>query len=365
MRFQAVLLVLASLFSAAHAQVVNTGVTDNFDSVSVGKIYIGGMVDTYYGLSSSFATASNRYYAVSSHRTNEMNINLAFIDVKYKNNKVRAHFVPGFGTYMNENYAGETGSLKNIVEANVGVKLSKKKEIWLDAGVISSPFTNESAISKDHLMYTRSLSGEYVPYYLSGVKLSVPINNKFAFYGYVINGWQEITNKTKGLALATQLEYRPNKNVLINWDTYMGNEQTAIDTNIGMRYFTDVYLIYQSTKKFSLTSSAYVGMQKRLQHTSYWYQANVIGKWDFNKQHSLSGRLEYFNDAHLVVINSAFPDLTLFGAGLCYNYKINNNALFRLEYRYYNSGNRQQFIESGTSLSNAYQFVMGNLTVWF
>lgn len=364
MRFQAVLLVVTSLFSAAHAQVVNTGVTDNFDSVSVGKIYIGGMVDTYYGLSSSFATASNRYYAVSSHRTNEMNINLAFIDVKYKNNKVRAHFVPGFGTYMNENYAGETGSLKNIVEANVGVKLSKKKEIWLDAGVISSPFTNESAISKDHLMYTRSLSGEYVPYYLSGVKLSVPINNKFAFYGYVINGWQEITNKSKGLALATQLEYRPNKNVLINWDTYVGNEQTAIDTTLGMRYFTDVYLIYQSSKKFSLTSSAYVGLQKRVQHNSFWYQANVIGKWDFNKQHSLSGRLEYFNDSDLTIIQTALTSLNLFGAGLCYNYKINANALFRLEYRYYNSGKQQQFSQNNGN-TNWYQFVMGNVTVWF
>lgn len=364
MRFQAVLVAFTTLFSTAQAQVVNTGVTDNFDSVSVGKIYIGGMVDTYYGNSGSFAAASNRYFAVSSHRTNECNINLALIDLKYKNEHVRAHFVPGFGTYMNENYAAESGSLKNIVEANVGVKLSKKKEIWLDAGIISSPFTNESAISKDHLMYTRSLSGEYVPYYLSGAKVSIPINNKFAFYGYVINGWQEISNKTKGLSLATQLEYRPNKNVLINWDTYLGNEQSMSDSTLGMRYFTDIYLIYQSTKKFSLTSSTYVGLQKRLQYNSFWYQANVIGKWDFNKHHSLAGRLEYFNDSDLTIIQTALSSLNLFGAGVCYNYKINANALFRLEYRYYNSGKQQQFLHNNEN-TNGYQFVMGNVTVWF
>jgi hypothetical protein len=131
-----------------------------------------------------------------------------------------------------------------------------------------------------------------------------------------------------------------------------------------MRYFTDIYLIYQSTKKFSLTSSAYVGIQKRLQHTSYWYQANVIGKWDFNKQHSLSGRLEYFNDSDLTIIQTALSSLNLFGAGLCYNYKINNNALFRLEYRYYNSGKQQQFTQNNGN-TNWYQFVMGNVTVWF
>ncbi|PGH40009.1 MAG: hypothetical protein CRN43_05660 [Candidatus Nephrothrix sp. EaCA] len=57
---------------------------------------------------------------------------------------------------MNANYAAEPGTLKNIAEASVAVRLSKKRNYWMEAGVLSSPYTNESALSKDQLMYTRT-----------------------------------------------------------------------------------------------------------------------------------------------------------------------------------------------------------------
>ncbi len=56
------------------AQVVNTGVTDNYDSVEVGKISIGGMVDTYYGYDFNEPIGSLRPYCVSSARHNEITI---------------------------------------------------------------------------------------------------------------------------------------------------------------------------------------------------------------------------------------------------------------------------------------------------
>ncbi|NJN00112.1 MAG: outer membrane beta-barrel protein, partial [Phormidesmis sp. RL_2_1] len=73
----------------------------------------------------------------------------------------------GLKALFDEIYAAST-------EEQERTQLFKNKQIWLDAGVFGSPYTNESAISKDHLMYTRSFAPEYVPYYLAGVKLSVP-----------------------------------------------------------------------------------------------------------------------------------------------------------------------------------------------
>ncbi|MBK8373095.1 MAG: outer membrane beta-barrel protein [Saprospiraceae bacterium] len=165
---------------------------------------------------------------------------------------------------MNANYQAEPNTLQNIVEASAGFRLFKKKEIWIDAGVIGSPYTNESAISKDHLMYTRSLAPEYVPYYLSGIKFSIPINKKINLYAYLINGWQQIQDVNKGKAIGTQVEYRPNNLNLINWNVYIGDERSQVSPQNRMRYFTDVYWIYNPEGKFSITSCAYVGNQNRL-----------------------------------------------------------------------------------------------------
>lgn len=155
-----------------YSQVINTATLDTTDFNFEGKVRVEGYLDVYWGYDFTKPADGNRPYFVSMSRHNEITVNLAYIDVKYSSSRLRARFVPGFGSYINANYATEPGTLKNIVEASAGVRMFKDKNIWIDGGVLGSPYTNESAISKDHLAYTRSFAPEYVPYYLSGVKLS-------------------------------------------------------------------------------------------------------------------------------------------------------------------------------------------------
>ncbi len=158
-----ILLLVILLNTSAFSQVVNTGVMDTSNFNYQGKVTVNGYIDSYYGYDFNKPASKERPYFVSMARHNEFNINLAYIDVKYSSARLRARFVPGFGTYINANYAAEPGVLKNIVEGNIGVKLFPDKNIWIDAGVFGSPYTNESAISKDHLMFSRSFAPEYVP----------------------------------------------------------------------------------------------------------------------------------------------------------------------------------------------------------
>ncbi len=351
------------------AQIVNTGVTDNFDSVQVGKLSIGGLVDTYYGFDFNEPEGSLRPYCVSSARHNEININMAYIDLKYKNKYVRAHLVPGFGTYINDNYISEKGSLKNLIEANVGVKLSKKKEIWVDAGILSSPYTNESAVSKDHLMYTRSFAPEFVPYYLAGVKLSVPFNEKWSGYLYILNGWQQIQDNNNPLSVGTQVEYRPTKNILFNWDTYVGDEYSAALPDYRTRYFTDLYMIWKK-KKWSMTSCIYVGRQDKKDSLAqkshvFWGQANVIADYKITNRISISARAEYFTDPSSVQIApiTSASGFESFSAGACFNLKISDNALFRLENRFFFSP-KEVYLRSDTPVKQS-NLLIANVTVWF
>lgn len=358
-------------FTKASAQVTNTGLMDSTGGEKIKNISIGGYLDTYYGYHLSKPKNGNIPYLVSMQRDNELNINLAYLDLRYQTEKIRAKFIPGFGTYMNANYASEPGVLKNIVEASVGFKLLPEKDIWIDAGVLGSPYTNESAISRDHLMYTRSYAPEYVPYYLSGIKASIPLSSKVTAYLYLLNGWQQIQDQNRGKALGTQLEFRPNDKNLINWNTYVGDERSSASPQNRMRYFTDVYWIFNPAGKISITSSAYIGQQKRItiqgtETALTWWQMNFISRYRFSEKASLSGRIEYFSDpqsVQIVPVTQA-EGFSTYSTGLCFNYQIAENLVFRMEGRHFFSNQEVYLDQNDQAVSNS-TWLITNLTVWF
>ena len=369
------LFLFSIIFPNLFSQVANTGIMDTTGGIGIKQLSIGGYIDTYYGGTFSKTSGNNIPYFVSMARNNEVNINLMYLDLRYHTKNFRARIVPGFGTYINANYASEPGSLKNIVEASAGFKISKKKDIWLDAGVLGSPYTNESAISKDQLVYTRSFAPEYVPYYLTGAKLTFPTTNKSKFSIYLINGWQQIQDVNGNKSLGTQLEFHPNKYALINWNTYIGNESSSVNPSFKTRYFSDVYLIY-SKNKISASACVYFGNQTVEGGDNFWGQINVMGKYTFTPKLSLSGRLEYFEDKRGVQVrsvnnydkpgslNDIFIPFNSYSGSLCFNYKINDNALFRLEGRqFYSKENNYQ--DSNGAPSKNMTWLISNVTVWF
>jgi hypothetical protein len=355
------LLCTASLTSA---QIVNTVTMDTADYKVKGRITLEGCLDTYFAYNFNEPITKDQPYFVSMARHNEVNINLAFIDLKYTSARVRARIAPGFGTYMNANYSSEPQTLKHFVEANAGYKLGKKKNIWLDAGILGSPYTNESAISKDHLTYTRSFAAEYVPYYLSGLKLTLPLTHKVNTYLFITNGWQQITDQNTNKALGTQLEIRPSKHFLINWNTFAGKDQTAVDSVKGTRLFTDLFVIF-NRNKLALTSCIYVGEHRSKDDDRVWWQANIIARYAFNTLLSVSGRFEYFQDKEGVVIAPITPstEFSSFGSSLGFNITPDPNLLFRTEVRYLFS-DASVYLKSELP-TNQNLVITSSVCVWF
>jgi hypothetical protein len=332
-------------------------------------VEIGGYVDAYYGYDFNRPASGNRDYFVSSARHNEMSINLAFVDVKYNSSRLRARFAPGFGTYINANYANEPGSLKNIVEGSVGLRPFRNKNIWIDGGIIGSPFTPETPISKDQLMYTRSIGSEYFPYYLSGLKVSWPLHQKLNFYLYLINGWQQIADQNKGKSVGTQFEYKPSDQWLVNWNTYLGDERSVLTPNFRTRYFSDVFITF-SGKKISASGCIYGGVQNSIVpggsfQSFKWWNANLIGRFTFNKKVSLSGRVEYFSDPQSAMIVPVTPvyGFNTYSSGLCLNLHLASNAIVRFEGRSFFSS-KDVFQDSGKASSSS-NMLISNLTIWF
>lgn len=365
-----VLFVIISIsFDFSMAQPYEQNGQDTTDFDYQGKVTVGGHLDTYYGYDFNRPASGDRPYFFSMARHNEVNINLAYVDVKYRSSRLRARFMPGFGTYVNSNYAAEPGTLKNIIEGNIGVKISATKDIWIDAGVLGSPYTNESAISKDHLMYSRSFAPEYVPYYLSGVKLSMPLRTKINLYVYLLNGWQQIVDQNKGKSIGTQIEYRQNDFWTINWNTYVGDERSATAPQNRTRYFSDVHFIY-SNGPVSATGCVYAGIQQ-IQNTNNstssdkWWQANLIGRYSFTNKVSLSGRIEYFSDPKSVMIApiTNVSGFSSYSSGLCLNLHIASNIIARFEGRTFFSG-KEVYERDNTPVKNS-NLLISNLTIWF
>ena len=364
------ILLLSILVNAIYstAQVTNTATADTLSGEHIGKLTIAGYIDAYFGYCLN-PTGKSVPFFVSSAKHDAITVNLAYIDLRYQNKNFRARIMPGFGSYMNANYALEPSGLNSLVECHAGFRVFPKKDIWLDAGILGSPYTNESAISKDHLMYTRSLSAEYVPYYLGGAKLTVPLGKKANLYVYVLNGWQQINDLNLQKSLGTQLELTLNDKNLLNWNTYMGNERSEYSPNYRMRYFSDVYWIH-TARKISITSCAYFGIQEveniEIYSLQNWWQANFILKYKFSEKFSLSGRVEYFSDINNTIIpslNSSYG-FECFSSGICFSYHFSDQGMFRIDARNFLT-KELMFRNRNGDYTNYMNWVTANITVWF
>lgn len=312
----------------ATAQITNTGFADSTGGIRLGNadLALGAGLDVYRNFSG--AADEEALYLVSSTRLNEWNINLAFLDVRYRRDRIRGRLMPGFGSYMERNYApGDP----RLIEGNVGFRPFKRHPMWVDFGILGSPFTNETPLSRDHLTYTRSLSAEFVPYYLSGARVSLPLGEKTTVYGYWVNGWQHIGDPAKGSAGIVQVELRPHPDWLLNVNGFLGREIHATALTTDTRYFVDAYLIHARPQKLRLTSSAYAGLQSGHR----WYQANLICEQTLRRGWSLSARAEWFRDPQGVVLplGPAASSDGLLGFALGAKVPIDEHVLVRAEYR--------------------------------
>ncbi|MBE7178504.1 MAG: porin, partial [Mucilaginibacter polytrichastri] len=299
--------------------------------------------EIYYGYDLNRPADGNRPGFVYSHnRHNEFNLNLGFIKAGYDNGNIRANLAVMAGSYANANLAAEPGVLKNIYEANAGLKLAKNANLWLDAGIFSSHIGFESAVSKDCWTLTRSILADNSPYYESGAKLSYTSQDgKLLLSGLVLNGWQRIrrVDGNSSLGLGTQIQYKPNDKITLNSSTLYGNDKP--DSVRQQRYFHNFYGIFQLTEKLGLTTGFDIGWEQQAKGSSNyntWYSPVLIARYQLADKWYAAARGEYYRDSKGVIISTGTPNaFQTFGYSLNIDYAPFPNALIRLEGKVYDS----------------------------
>ncbi len=271
------------------------------------SLAFSGYAEIYYQYDFHQPPAGDRPGFVYSHsRHNEFNLNLGFVKVAFASERARANLAFAAGTYVNANYAAEPGALKNIFEANAGVKLSKKDNLWLDAGIFPSHIGFESAVSKDCWTVTRSMLADNTPYFEAGVKINyTAYDGKWLLSAMALNGWQRIKrlNGNSMLSWGTQLQFKPSEKILLNYSTFLGTDKP--DSARQLRFFHNFYSILSLSKKLGLITGFDLGSEERITTGSNtWFAPAVIVKYTLSDNWSLAGRIEYYHDKYGVMIPS-------------------------------------------------------------
>lgn len=328
-----------------------------------------GYFETYY--SYDFGNPANHqrpavFYNYNRH--NEVNLNLAFAKASYNTNTVRGNVALMAGTYSQYNLASEQEALRTILEADAGIKISTKHNLWIDVGIMPSHIGFESAIGKDCWNLTRSILGDNSPYYEAGIKLGYTSKNeKLYLAAMYLNGWQRIkridANQTP--AFGTQLTYKPNLSTILNWSTYIGNEQP--DALNRWRYFNNIYGQCRVAKNVDLTVGFDIGVQQKSKGSSsydIWYSPVLIARYSPTDKIRVAARGEYYADKDGAIIVTNTPNgFQTYGYSLNFDYLPTPNVVFRIEGRGLTS--KDPIFTMGDQVSNQNYFLTTSIAMSF
>ncbi len=331
------------------------------------KLEISGGIDLYYGLNPLDFNQENIPIYVSFNQLNSLDINLALVDFKYRpNHLIRFQLTPAFGSYMNSNYVSEKKHFRWIYEGSIGFSLSKKNNQWLDIGVFSSPYTLETPKSWDHLAYTRSLAPEFVPYYVTAIRYQNELSKKIKFSLFLMNGWQKIELQKKIPSFGTQFEWRKN-NEYISWTTYAGNEKNQLNSNLGLRLFTEFSWAHE-TDKFKTQACTYFGAQQVINDgLKNWWQINGIVDYKLGKKSDLYIRHEYFYDPNKIQIQTPINAIGFAGhvSSLGFTHRPTDHLFLRLEAKSLFGNKENQLFNFQNHSFNYLPLLFTNITILF
>jgi hypothetical protein len=307
-------------------------------------------------------------FAYSFNRHNEVNLNVGFVKAAYSTDNVRANLALMAGTYTNANLAAEPGVLKNIFEGNAGFKISKNKNLWVDAGIFTSHIGSESAIGKDCWNLTRGILADNSPYYESGAKITyISSDEKWLLSGFVLNGWQRIqrVDGNNMPAFGHQLTYKPNAKTTVNSSSFIGSDTP--DSIRQMRYFHNFYAIVQATEKLGFTLGFDIGAQQKSKGSgeyNTWFTPIVMLHYAVSDKINVSVRGEYYSDANGVIIATGTRNgFKTFGYSANLDYQVAGNVVWRIEGRGFNSKDAVFVFDNQASRNN--HFITTALAVSF
>jgi Putative beta-barrel porin-2, OmpL-like. bbp2 len=333
-------------------------------SDSTKKLTFSAYADFYYSYDFSKPSNHDKQNFLYNHRRhNEINANLILAKVNYTDNNTRANLAFMTGNYAQYNLSAEPVWAQFINEANVGVKLSKKKNLWLDVGIMPSHIGFESAISADCYTLTRSLQAENSPYFETGAKLSYTNKDeKLNLAFLVLNGWQRIQkpNDMQAPSFGMQANYKISSKATLYYNNFIGTDKP--DSLKALRTYHNIYCMVAPSKKLDIIAGVDIGTDKYTSKKyATWFSPIIIARYKVNEKTNLAFRGEYFSDEkQIIIFTGSANGFNTMGLSTNVDYQINNKVQWRIEGKYFEA--KDKIFSDGTNKNFA---LTTNLTIRF
>jgi hypothetical protein len=276
------------------------------------------------------------------NRSNEFAINLAYLKSSFSDSNFRMNLAFMTGTYAEDNLANENPIFKNIMEANVGYKLSKSKNEWIDIGIFGSHIGYETPIGYDCSNLSRSLLAENSPFYEMGIKYThITKNEKWTKSLLLLNGWQRITMESAHSipALGMQFIYKPSKNSLFNYSNFLGS--TRPDSLWALRTYHNFYWIQDISNKLRFFANVDIGSDKNSSDQySLWYGGILSLSYQLKNNYSISYRMDFLEDPNDVLYSEIRQNWLVYANSINVDRTLNKYSKLRFEIKYVHSSDQ-------------------------
>jgi hypothetical protein len=226
---------------------------------------------------------------------------------------------------------GNANDSFDLMEACISYTAPWGSGLKLEAGKFNTFIGAEYFESLDNFNYSHSLLWCYgEPVTHTGMKIGYDLSKQVNLQGYVVNGWDNVSDNNGSPSLGLALGYTPNDALSMYINMLNGPEMdnNSNDNRLFLEWIGNLKL----SKKFSLQASydwaqqanAFPGV------TAQWEGFSVAGKYDFTDRFYFSIRGEQFNDPQ--GYRTGTPQ-TLRELTFTPHFKVGENLYIRPEYR--------------------------------
>jgi hypothetical protein len=205
------------------------------------------------------------------------------------------------------NPAGEprTAPYRYIYQAYGTYVFPVAKGLSVDFGRFSSPIGFEGSFAKDQINYTRSMLFNTLPFYHTGVRSALKIDDSTTATWMLVNGINQSEDFNGFKSNAFLLSRAFTKNLSWTGAYYFGKEGrdlapdgSAVPAPDGRTHIADTYLNWNATSKLTLVGEGTYIVSRAQADSSPVHVAGGAGylKYQFHPSFYLASRFEYISD---------------------------------------------------------------------
>ena len=245
---------------------------------------------------------------------------------------------------------------RNIFQAYGTYVFPVAKGLTVDFGKFASSLGIEGNYSKDQINYSRSLWFNFLPFYHTGVRASLKINDSVALNYWVVNGTQQTEPFNGYKDEFFGINYTPVKNLTWNMNYYLGDEHPDVtyypnggappnsptlqgipfqpipSSLHGKLHIFDSYVTWNATPKLTLAADLDYVIQRDSTTSSPQHTDGGTGylRYQFTPKFAFGLRSEIMSDRGALFSGTS---QTIKEETMTFEYKVAEGFLFRNEWR--------------------------------